>query len=230
MPRKYREKDFPDKEYDEFYEDHFFAPLDDQTAINAHRVFPRVAWALDVAREVRPRNILDLGCLEGYAVLTLLNNLKGRPNGFGVDLSKDGIQMAKKRAKQFKLNAMFEQGTIEAFLENARFQNHTFDFIMLFEVIEHVEDPVGLLKMIDRVKTRDGTVLISTPAFESPTYGMDDEQNKCHVRLYTTADEDYEAVNSHGNKRKATSITKQVGKSRIKELEVISELINCRYT
>lgn len=42
-------------------------------------------------------------------------------------------------------------------------------------------------------------------------------------------DEDYEAVNKYGNTRKATSITKEIGKDRIKEMGVYSELINVEY-
>ena len=70
---------------------------------------------------------------------------------------------------------------------------------------------------------------MSTPAYESPLYGADDEKNKCHIRLYTTADEDYEQPNKYGNVRKATSITKEIGPDRIKDLGVYSQLINVLY-
>jgi 2-polyprenyl-3-methyl-5-hydroxy-6-metoxy-1,4-benzoquinol methylase len=99
----------------------------------------------------------------------------------------------------------------------------------MFEVIEHVKNPRVVLEMIDKVKTKGGTVLISTPDFEAPTYGKDDEQNKCHIRLYTTAAEDYEAVNKYGNTRKATSLSKAIGEERIVDMGVYSELINVQY-
>ena len=66
--------------------------------------------------------------------------------------------------------------------------------VTCFEVIEHVKDPKRYLKLIDQVLSPlCRSVLISTPDFESPIYGKDDEQNKCHIRLYTTADKDYSA-------------------------------------
>jgi hypothetical protein len=76
--------------------------------------------------------------------------------------------------------------------------------------------------------TDKGELLVSTPDFEAPTYGKDDEQNKCHIRLFTTADDDYEGVNKYGHTRKATSLSKMVGKSRIKDMNVYSELIHAR--
>lgn len=224
---KYKEKDFKVENYEEFYADHHFVPLKEQDSFNAHRFIPRVAWALDLAKELKPKKVLDLGCLDGFASLTIAKHVPGVEFVKGVDLSKDGIEHAQKRANSLETPACsYTQGTIEDFLEKTDMK---FDFIMLFEVIEHVKSPRALLKLIDRVKTPEGSVLISTPDFEAPTFGKDDEQNKCHIRLYTTADEDYEAVNKYGNTRQATSMTKQVGKDRIKEMGVYSELINVRY-
>ena len=100
---------------------------------------------------------------------------------------------------------------------------------MAFEIMEHVKDPGLVFGLIDKVLAPGGTVLISTPDFEAPTYGKDDERNKCHIRLYTTADEDYEGTNKFGNVRLATSLSKQIGKDRIVSCDVFSELIHCRY-
>ena len=144
-----------------------------------------------------------------------------------MDLSELGINIAQKRAMEVEGTIVdFEQNTIEDYLERCK---EKFDLIMLFEVIEHVKSPRRLLQLIDKVKADNGTVLVSTPDFEAPTFGKDDEQNKCHIRLYTTADEDYEAENKYGNVRQATSITKEIGKDRIIDIGVYSELINCRY-
>lgn len=42
--------------------------------------------------------------------------------------------------------------------------------------------------------------------------------------------EDYEAVNRFGNTRKATSMSKQIGRDRIIDMGVYSHLINVRYS
>jgi len=223
--RTLHENDFDIDNYDEFYEHHYFQPLDDQHAIDAHRYLPRVSWALATAKKVKPKNILDLGCLEGFTALTLAKHYNSVETITGVDLSKDGIELAESRKHLVNAKANFIQDSVEHFLENTK---DKYDFICLFELIEHVKDPGYLLKLIDKVKTKEGSVLISTPSFESPYFGMDDEQNKCHIRLYTVKD-DYEAVNKYGTLRKATSITREIGKDRIVEIGVYSELINVRY-
>jgi 2-polyprenyl-3-methyl-5-hydroxy-6-metoxy-1,4-benzoquinol methylase len=220
-------------DYEDFYTDHYYEPVSDDDAINAHRIFPRVAWALDIAKETRPRSVLDLGCLEGYAALTIAKHVDSVKKGWGVDLSQDGIISARKRTSKLKADLRFQIGLIETFLEKTK---EKFDLVMLFEVIEHVKDPAAMLKQIDKVLAPGGSVLISTPAFESPTFGKDDEQNKCHVRLYTTQDDDYEEVNKYGNLRKATSIYKEIGYGDAKRghertisCDIFSELIHIRY-
>ncbi len=227
------ESEFKVEDYEDFYSHHFFQPVSDSDAVQAHRIFPRVAWALDVANETKPKSVLDLGCLEGYTALTLANKVKSVERAVGVDLSEEAITLAKNRTDMVKGNVEFFVDSIEKWLENC---DEKFHLITNFEVMEHVKDPQLVIKLMDKVLAPNGTILISTPAFESPTYGKDDEQNKCHIRLYTTADEDYREENKYGTLRKATSIFKEIGygsaergHERAVEYDVVSELINLRY-
>lgn len=233
MPDLLHEKDFTMEKYDNFYENHYFKPMPDSLAINANRVLPRVDWALDMAELRGATRVLDLGCLDGFSGLTIANNVSSVFRLVGVDLSKDGIDIANRRKSLVGAKTDFYQDTIEHFLETT---DEKFDFIMLFEVIEHVKDPKGLIRLIDRVKTDDGAVLISTPAFESPTFGKNDVQNKCHIRLYTTKDKDYDEMTDVPDPdtgkpymRTASSMPKLIGKQRIMSIGVYSELINCMY-
>lgn len=224
--RSFHENDFKVEEYEEFYENHFFQPVADEQSIDSHRLFPRVRWALGIAKEIKPTKVLDLGCLEGYSVLTLAKHVPSVEVGVGVDLSQDGIELAQRRAEKFKLPVEFIQASIEEYMQNT---NEKFDLIMAFELMEHVKDPELVLDLVDKVANKNATFLISTPDFESPLFGKDDERNKCHIRLYTTADEDYEATNKYGTLRKATSLSKQLGdKRKIESMEVRSELIHAR--
>lgn len=223
---KLEQKDFDINNYEGFYEDHHFMEMTDEMALNAHRGIPRVAWAVDVAEEIQPESVLDLGCLEGFTLLTLCNKVPSIKRGVGVDLSADGIRLASGRKDKLKANLDFVQDSIEHYLENCK---EKFDLICLFEVIEHVKDPLYLIELMDKVKSENGQIIISTPDFESPAYGKDDEQNKCHIRLYTIEDENYQAMNKYGNVRTATSLSKQVGKERLMEMKVYSHLINARY-
>lgn len=221
------ERDFSVDNYEEFYEDHHFSPLKDEHALQAHRYIPRVAWALDVAKEIKPKRVLDLGCLDGFAGLTIANNVPSVKYLAGADLSSDGIEHSLRRARTLDIAYHYYKGTVENFMK--QYAGEPFDLVLCFELIEHVKNPGKMLRLIDKVKAKDGTVLVSTPDFEGPTFGKDDEQNKCHIRLYTTAAEDYDAVNKYGNTRHATSITQEIGEERIIELDVINELINVRY-
>lgn len=225
MVGTHREEEFDKFEYNEFYEHHNFEPTPEKVCLEINEYIPRFGWAFDQVEKLKPKNLLDLGCLDGSFALTVSKQL-GIPVA-GIDLTVDGIELAKERAKKFELPASFYQGTIEQ--EILGFDDHAFDVVTFFEVIEHVEDVQKLLKLIDRVLAPGGSVLVSTPDFESPHYGADDEKNKCHIRLYTTAKDHYERPNKYGNVRKATSIYKEIGEQRIQEVAVHNELINLRY-
>lgn len=227
------EQDFKLEEYEDFYEHHFFAPLPDDKALNAHRIIPRVDWAVDVASLRQPKSVLDLGCLEGFAGLTVANHTSSVRRLVGVDLSQEGIDLANSRKSLVKADTEFIKDSIEHFLETTE---EKFDMIMLFEVIEHVKDPSLLIKLIDRVKTDDGVVLISTPDFKGKTFGKNDVVNKCHIRLYTTEDADFEEMTDVPDPdtgmvymRTASSMPKLIGKKRIISIGTYSELINCCY-
>lgn len=219
-----KEKDFSLENYENFYEHHFFQPISEEHAFTINEYIPRFGWAFDQVEELAPKRLLDLGCLDGSFALTVAKNLPTAVTG--VDLTVDGVTLANDRAQRHGLSATFHQGTIEDFLENCK---EKYDVVTFFEVIEHVKDVQQLLKLIDGVLAPGGTVLVSTPDFEGPIYGADDEQNKCHIRLYTTAEDDYERPNKYGNIRKATSITKEIGKNRIESVSVHNHLINVRY-
>lgn len=225
-PNKHDTK-FSMENYEEFYEHHNFEPIPEQLCTTVNEVIPRFGWAFDKIEELEAKTVLDLGCLDGSFLLTVGKQLGCTVTG--VDLTKDGIDIARERAKHFEVDGTFHQGFVEDWLEKFVEEGRTFDVVTFFEIIEHVEDVQRCLKLIDKVLAPGGSVLVSTPDFESPLFGADDEVNKCHIRLYTTADEDYERPNKFGTVRKATSITKEVGKDRVVEMDVVNELINLHY-
>jgi 2-polyprenyl-3-methyl-5-hydroxy-6-metoxy-1,4-benzoquinol methylase len=218
------DKNFTPDNYEEFYENHFFRPIDADLATSVDTVYPRFKWAIDHIQAIGPKNLLDIGCLDGSFALTVARKLQ--TTVMGIDLSVDGIRLAKERTGD--LPAKFEQGSAEVILTQLARQKKKFDVITLFEVIEHVEDVPKLLKLIDKVLAPGGSVLLSTPEFEGPIYGLDDEQNTCHIRLYTMQPEDYEKENKFGHIRKATSMPKEIGETRIQEMTQVGEQI-CVY-
>ena len=225
-PSKHDTK-FDMENYEEFYEHHNFEPIPEKLCTTVNEVIPRFGWAFDKIEELEAKTLLDLGCLDGSFALTIGHQLGLTVTG--VDLTQEGIDIAKQRAKAFNVRADFHQGTVEEWLAKFAEEGRKFEVITFFEIIEHVKDVQLCLRLIDNVLAPGGSVLVSTPDFESPLYGADDEVNKCHIRLYTTADEDYERPNKFGTVRKATSITKEIGKDRVIEMGVYSELINVHY-
>ena len=94
--------------------------------------------------------LLDVGC--GVGELTTF--LNGNVYYTGVDNSKKRIEYAKKK---------YEGKFIHSFGEEILFGNNTFDYVILTEVIEHVENPLKLLKECKRVLKVGGTFIGSTP-------------------------------------------------------------------
>lgn len=227
MIGKYTEKEFDKHDFKEFYENHYFQPIPENIATDAHEVIPRFGWAFDEVEKLAPKTLLDLGCLDGSFALTVARHLGCTVTG--VDLTKDGTSLAEERANKFGLPATFHQGKVEDWLKTFAKQGKQYDVVTWFELIEHVEDVQLVIELIDRVLAPGGSVLVSTPSYESPIYGADDEVNKCHIRLYTTEKESYERKNKFGTLRKATSIYEEIGEDRIKDINIHNELINLRY-
>lgn len=221
------DRTFTPDDYEGFYAHHHFEPIPLSYCVTVNEVIPRFGWAFDKVEELGATNLLDLGCLDGSFALSVAYQL-GIPVT-GIDLTEDGINIAKERAAGFKLKANFLQGSVEDRLEQFAKEGKKFDVVTFFELIEHVEDVQRLIKLIDAVLAPGGSVLVSTPDFEGPIWGADDEDNKCHIRLYTTAKKSYSRPNKYGNVRKATSIYEEIGENRIKELQVHNGLINCLY-
>lgn len=157
MIGKNKDKEFKLEDYEEFYEHHQFVETSDEDAINVHEIIPRFGWGFDMVEKHQPKNLLDLGTLDGSFPITIARHF-GIPCA-GIDLTRDGINLARERAARFGIQAKFAQGTIEETLEEVIKEGTKFDMVTCFEVIEHVKDPKRLLKLIDQVLAPVGLYL-----------------------------------------------------------------------
>jgi len=109
-----------------------------------------------IKKHIKAGKLLDVGCNYGiFLKLAKENNY----DVYGVDISYPAVEYAKDK---FKLNVI--QGT----LKRANFPSDYFDIISMFDVIEHIEDPLSELIEINRVLKKDGLLFMTTP--NTPVY------------------------------------------------------------
>jgi len=167
-------EDFKNDNYNDHYRNHKFEPIAESN--NAHRILARVGWAMDFVENNDVKTVLDLGCLDGYTLLTLAHHYG--ITGTGVDLSEEGIQIARERSGE-GLN--FVNTSIEDYLSST---DEKFDLIIMFEVIEHVLDPKDITDMMENLLAPGGSVMITTPDYDG-AYGKAN-YDPLHVRIYTS--------------------------------------------
>ncbi len=121
--------------------------------------------------------VLDAACGEGYG--TYLLSKWGAKKAVGVDISESAVAHAQEVFGGEKLE--FFCNTVEKL---AMFPNNSFDMVVSFETIEHIQDPIAFLKEIKRIVKPDGIVVISCPN-DYCYYPSAGECNPFHVRKYT---------------------------------------------
>lgn len=99
-----------------------------------------------------PRVILDAGCGDGL-LAKLMKNLTGA-EVYGVDISKKGLELTKRRGvivKECDLN------------RGIPFTDESFDLVISHQVIEHLLNPDFFLRECERVLCRKGHLILTTP-------------------------------------------------------------------
>ncbi len=102
-----------------------------------------------------PRRLLEIGCGHGVGLLAAKDEAW---EPFGVEVSEETSKEARER---FGLNVF--TGT----LEQARYPDNRFGLALMFAVLEHIIDPVALLREVRRVLAPGGVVWVTTPNMES---------------------------------------------------------------
>jgi ubiquinone/menaquinone biosynthesis C-methylase UbiE len=111
----------------------------------------RYALAMELAAG---KTVLDIACGEGYGTALL----SGKADHVtGMDIDKPTIDKAIARYK--KDNIRFEIAATEKIPS----PDHSYDLVVSFETLEHVDDQDAMLKEIKRVLKPGGILLLSTP-------------------------------------------------------------------
>jgi ubiquinone/menaquinone biosynthesis C-methylase UbiE len=111
----------------------------------------RYAWA---AQLVPGRRVLDAGCGLGYGTALLAN--AGASTVTGVDVAAAVVEVARGRVP-----AGVE--LVEGDVHELPFPDGSFDAVVCFEVIEHVEDSARVIGELARVLAPGGVLLVSSP-------------------------------------------------------------------
>ena len=133
--------------------------------------------------------VLDIGCFDGTIGELLLK--KGN-KVYGIEISKDAVNIAKKRGIIVK-NTSAEK--------NFPFEDKFFDVVIAGEIIEHLLDTVSFLKEIKRVLKDNGRLILTTPNVASlgrrfyllfgknpyfeAAYGFPPNADAGHIRFFT---------------------------------------------
>ncbi len=108
---------------------------------------------LRLTRRVGPKNILEVGCGEGYMLQVLAEANLGI-DLLGIDISEPAIADARARLPD----------SVDLQVEDARqlaSDGRKFDLVMMLEVLEHIEQPEQMLPILEQLTHR--YLLLSVP-------------------------------------------------------------------
>lgn len=108
----------------------------------------------------KSKMLLDIGSHDGLAMIKALRRIKGKAVGF--DISQKAIKEAKKNLRMagLKKRGTFVRGDSD---ESLPFKNGQFDSVLCIAVLEHVFDPIFLIKEINRILRKGGVVVVEVP-------------------------------------------------------------------
>lgn len=135
----------------------------------AYEHWHRYAWA---AQLVSGREVLDAACGEGYGSYLLSQSATAVT---GLDLDEDAIEHARQRYRADNLS--FDCGDAT----RLPYERDSFDVVVSFETLEHLEAQDALLAELRRVLRPEGFLVISSP--DRKTYSDETGyDNPFHVR------------------------------------------------
>jgi len=116
-------------------------------------------FKLNLISKLYDQDVLDIGCGCGVISKELLNN---ENRVWGLDFSETAV----KKAKGKGVNA------VKCDIEKTFHFKRKFDCIIMFDILEHVLDPIGLLDRSYNLLKDDGVLLITIPNDMSLAYKL----------------------------------------------------------
>ncbi len=139
--------------YDQNYYDN--SPYSTFFNLNERYFLSKLKKIQKLTAEFKP-TILDVGCGWGNFLEALQ---KQKMSYLGIDSSDEAIRVCRSK------NLNCRKTTLQELVN----ENHEkFSAITLFQVIEHVADPIELLKATKKLLKKNGAILMTTPNNDSP--------------------------------------------------------------
>lgn len=128
---------------------------------------------------VTGKKVLDYGCGSGYGTALISSACS---QVVGVDVSSEAVAHAKSHFFAPNLSYLQIERAESASLP---FPDVSFDVVLSFQVIEHVEDVKAYLREIKRVLVPGGYALIATPDRSGRLFSFQKPWNIWHLREYS---------------------------------------------
>jgi predicted TPR repeat methyltransferase len=134
-----------------------------------------------IPAELKFRNVLEVGCAFGVLLNTLGERLNIRLRS-GIDISQENINVA----RTLYPDCCFFQGTLEEYInvKTSEKNDYYFDLIVLSDIIEHLPDDLGFMKM---VRGMSSYVLLNLPlekSFKTKNREYGEQDLSGHLRSY----------------------------------------------
>lgn len=174
---------FDYERYKKYYGEELFEPPNpEQYVLSAELRFMRFGWILKKVEEEKAKTVLDAGCADGILVTTLAN--RGY-EATGVNLYKPSIEVANQRKEKYGL------GKAYFICDDILNVQGKWDAVVAQEIIEHIPDPVKLVKHLADLTTDNGWVYLTTPdgpalggLGNKPNWEWDGKGLRGHLRVY----------------------------------------------
>ncbi|EKO3555924.1 bifunctional 2-polyprenyl-6-hydroxyphenol methylase/3-demethylubiquinol 3-O-methyltransferase UbiG [Vibrio metschnikovii] len=122
-----------------------------------HQINPlRLNYVLDNANGLFDKTVLDVGCGGG-----ILAESMAREGAIvtGLDMGKEPLEVARLHALETGTTLTYLQSTVE---DHAQQYPHHYDVVTCMEMLEHVPDPLSVVKACARLVKPGGHVFFST--------------------------------------------------------------------